>query len=522
MLPSQIIELLLILLIAASLIAVLASRFRIPYTIALVIGGFAINFFHVPIANLMGGEAGATRFLTPEIVFTLFLPVLLFEAGLNLNLAQLRANALTIGVLAVGGVAIAMFITGYAVHLVLGLPLMPALLFGALISATDPISVLAMFKDLGAPKRLASLIEGESLFNDGTAVVLFQILLTSAIAGGPDVPDALRRFIVLTAGGAALGLILGYAASRITSHIDDPRIEITLTTILAYGAYLLSEQLKVSGVMATVGAGLMIGNFGAEIGMSPRTRVALWAYWDYLSFVVNSLVFLLIGIEVHVFDLLRSGRAVLLALAAVLLGRALAVYVLIPATNLKSPRVPASWQHLLVWGGIHGGVSMALALSIDPAITERNTILTMTFGVVAFSIVVQGLTLKPFLRVCKIGIGHEDDYDRARAGATAIGAARRELEILLENNAVTRSVYDRLREELEGRQNQARAELAALESREPASFKAETYAARLRLLAAEKSAIQRSVHEGLISGNTAEKMLAAADKEIDKLNRRAS
>jgi CPA1 family monovalent cation:H+ antiporter len=195
--PAQVIEFLLILLIAASLIAMVANRFRIPYTIALVIGGFAINFFHIPKQTFLGQRPGSSaHFLTPDVVFILVLPALLFEAGINLNLRQLRANVTPILFLAVCGVITAMIITGYTVHWVLGLPLLSAMIFGSLISATDPVSVLALLKNLGVSKRLSILIEGESLFNDGTAIVLFQILLATVASGGIHVVDGIRQFIV--------------------------------------------------------------------------------------------------------------------------------------------------------------------------------------------------------------------------------------------------------------------------------------------------------------------------------------
>ncbi len=520
--PAQIIEFLLTLLMAASVIAILANRFRVPYTVALVIGGFCMDFFHVPIANMMGEGQASTHLLTPEVVFILFLPALLFEAGINLNLRQLRHNLLPISLLAVGGVLIAMFTTGYAVHWASGIPLMSALVFGALISATDPISVLALFKDLGVSKRLSVLVEGESLFNDGTAVVLFQILLAAVASGGINVADGIRQFVIVAAGGAALGLVIGYAASRITAQVDDARIEITLTTIVAYGSYLLAEQLHVSGVIATVAAGLMVGNFGAEIGMSPRTRVALWGFWDYLSFVVNSLVFLLIGVEVHIVDLLQNWKAVLVALAMVLLGRAIAVYSLVPLSNLMSEKIPAGWQHVAVWGGVHGGVSIALALSLSPSLPGRDTILTMTFGVVAFSIVVQGLTIKPLLGLFGVATGHEDEFDRVRVQAIAIGAARSELEQMRQTHLVRRSVYDTLCEELESRMNHAREESIEIEAREPEARNAELLNTRMRLVAAEKSAIQRSANEGVVSKHTADKLLTETDERLDKLEEETS
>jgi len=517
--PAGIIEFLLWLLIAASAIAVVTSRLKIPYTVALVLGGFAIDIFHLPIMSALGGEP-TSRVLTPDIILILFLPALLFESGINIHVRQLRENLGSITLLAVAGVLAATLITAYALHWIVGLPLMSALLFGALISATDPISVLALFKDLGVSKRLAVIIEGESLFNDGTSVVIFQIIVAGLASGDFSVFDGIRRFLLVVLGGAALGLGLGYLNSRITQQVDDPRIEITLTTILAYSSYLIAEHLGVSGVIATVAAGLMVGNFGAEVGMRPRTRVALWSFWEYVSFVVNSLVFLLIGIEVRAVSLVEAWHAILLAIATVLLGRLLSVYLLAPAAGLIGPKIPLRWQHVLVWGGVHGSVSMALALSLSHSIPARDLILTMTFGVVAFSIIVQGLTVKPLLRILHIEMGaHEDDYDRARVQHIAVSAAKRELDALLKDDLISTPGYQQLLADLESREREAQLETAALRAKHPVAAHEEIRMASVRLIAAEKSAIQKSASQGLVSVQTAEEMLAAADDRLDKLTR---
>lgn len=516
---TSIVEFFVLLLIAASLIALVTLRWKIPYTIALVIGGVAIDLFHVPITEILGREPGEAL-LTPEIIFILFLPALLFESGINVNIRRLRENIVPIMLLAVAGVILATMITGYALHWALGLPLMVALLFGSLISATDPISVLALFKDMNVGKRLAVLIEGESLLNDGTAVVLFQILLAGALTNSLNPAEGLGRFIVVAVGGAALGLVLGYAVSKVTERVDDPSIEITLTTILAYGSYLLAEQLHVSGVIATVGAGLMIGNYGAEFGMTARTRVALWSFWEYVAFVVNSLVFLLIGIEVHILNLLDSATSILIALATVLAARVLVVYALSPVSNLFSTRkIPRRWQHVLVWGGLHGGVSMALALSLAPQFPHRNLILEMTFGIVAFSIVVQGLTMKSLLRKLKLVGAGEHEYDLLKVRQAALSDARAELDGLLAANQITAPIHDKLRAELTAEQDGIRAELVKMQHEDPELITEELRLARLQLVAAEKSAIRRAAGEGLISNELADSLIAAADQRLDELKR---
>lgn len=510
----SIVEFLALLLIAASVIALATSRLRIPYTIALVVGGFVIDLFHLPITERLGPESSI---LTPEVIFVIFLPGLLFESGLNIHLRLLRSNVRPILLLAIAGVLISTAITGYAVQWVLGLPILVALLFGALISATDPISVLALFKDMGVHKRLSTIVEGESLFNDGTAVVIFQILLMGVVTGHLDVTSGVREFFVVSLGGAALGLLLGYAASKLTATVDDARIEITLTTVLAYGSYLVAEALHISGIIAVVMAGIMIGNYGAETGMSARTRVALWSFWEYFAFVINSLVFLLIGIEVHVADLVPSLFAIVVSIGAVLLARALTVYLLTPLSNRFTEKISFRWQHVLVWGGLHGGVSMALALSLASTVPFRREILAMTFGVVTFSIVVQGLTMKPLLRWLGLQQVGEEKYDRLKVRRAAISAALGELERMLRAEQVSPSVHQELRTELEGESQKLAAELAGMQSREPSLAEAEIRGARRRLLAAEKSTYQRAVTDGLLSAEAGEHLLANADERLDRL-----
>jgi CPA1 family monovalent cation:H+ antiporter len=512
--PAATIEFLLWLLIAASLIALLTKKLRVPYTVALVAGGFTIDLFRLPITRALGEGSGG--FLTPDIILILFLPALLFESGININLRQLRENLSVVLLLAIFGVLVATVITGYALHWVVGLALLPALLFGALISATDPISVVALFKDLGVSKRLSVIIESESLFNDGTSVVIFQIILAALVSGNINVFHGVRSFFMVTVGGAALGLGLGYLFGKVTERVDDPQIEITLTTILAYGSYLIAEQLHVSGVIATVSAGLMTGSYGLEVGMSARTRIALRSFWEYVSFVINSLVFLLIGIEVHVSTLAASWRAILLAIGTVLLGRCVSVYVLGPVSRLTGAAIPLRWQHVLAWGGIHGSVSMALALSLRPDVPHRTEILTMTFGVVAFSIIVQGLTVKPLLRLLGIDALREDEYDVAKVRSAALSAAHQELACLLRDHLVSRPVYERLGRDLENRVKQTQDAIAAMQVRNQNIVGEEVRMARMRMIAAEKSAIQRAANQGLISMHTAERLLAESDREFDR------
>ena len=397
------VEFLIWLLVAASAIAILAKRLRAPYTIALVAGGLMLSVLRLPhVSPLDPGQR--PQWLTPEVILIFFLPALVFEGSVKLNVRELTRNSAPLVLLAVLGVLLAAVVTGYLVHWTIGLPVQIALLFGAIISATDPISVLAIFKDLRMDKRLSLIIEGESLLNDGTAAALFQIVLAGIIAGRFGVVTGVGQFFLAVMGAGVLGSLIGYIASRLTRSIDDPEVQITLTAVVAYSSYLVAYQLHLSGIIATATAGLVVGNLGTR-DCSAQTKTALVSFWAYVAFIMNSLVFLLIGLEVHVDSLLHAWGPVLLTIAAVLIGRALSVYVLVPASNLFAEEIPFRWQHVIVWGGLRGSLALALALSLDSAFPDRARLLNLTFGVVIFSILVQGITMKPLLRILGLADG---------------------------------------------------------------------------------------------------------------------
>ncbi len=507
------VEFLIWLLLAASVVAVITARLRIPYTVALVLGGLALGSIHLPLIDQLIQQR--PDWLTPDVALVVFLPPLLFEGSLKIQLRHLRENLIPILLFATIGVFIAAFITAFAVHWAIGLPLAAALVFGAIVAPTDPISVLGIFRSVAVTKRLEVIVEGESLFNDGTAAVLFGILVGGTARGGLGVASGIQEFLVVVLGGIAVGVALGFVLSKITERIDDPQIEITLTTIAAYGSYLAAQSLHLSGVIAVVAAGLMIGNYGARVGMSPHTRVSLWSFWEYVSFVINSIVFLLIGLQVRIGDLARAWRPALLAVGAVLLGRVLSVYLLAPVSNAVTEKIPIRWQHVLVAGGLRGSLSLALALGLPTGFPFRTQILAMTFGVVAFTIVVQGMTIRPLLRWLGIAALHEDDYDRARVRRAAVLSAQAQLDDMLKENRISTPAYELLRRELDVRLDRAQKEMEEASHQNEDRVRNEIRHARTRLKAAEKSSIEQALHDGLILQKTASAMIEEVDRSPD-------
>jgi Na+:H+ antiporter len=515
---SSTVEFLMWLLIAASVIALLAIRSRVPYMVALVMGGLALGSLRLPIVQTIY-QVHRPDWLTPEVILIFFLPLLLFEGSLKINLRQLLENITPILILANVGVLVATLVAGYLVHWLLGLPLLMALLFGAIISATDPIAVLSITKEMAVSKRLSLVLEGESLFNDGTAVVLFQILLAGVLTGSFSVATGVAHFLESVLGGAAIGIVLGYLVSTFTSRIDEPQIEITLTTIAAYSSYLIAHHFHVSGVIATVVAGLVVGNLGTR-GMSSRTRVALWSFWEYVSFVINSILFLLIGMEVRIDSLLHEWRGVAFAIGAVLLGRALAVYSLTGVANLFagfSRKIPLRWQHVLVWGGLHGALSLALALSLSPKVEYQERILTFTFGVVACSMIVQGLSIKTLIRKLGITGASEHEADRVRAQQIAVSSARSELDEMLRAHLLSTPLYEKLRREFDAALLALSEQISEIYTRDSGRAESELQTAKIRLMTAEKSSIEEAVRDGLISPQTGAKMVDATDAQLGDL-----
>jgi monovalent cation:H+ antiporter, CPA1 family len=377
-----------LLLLIAIVVAILTQRLNLPYSVGLVAAGIALAFLRF----------SNTIALTKDLLFTVLLPPLIFQAAFYLDWRRLRRDLGVIVVLATLGVILSAGITTLGMHYLANWQWLSALVFGVLIAATDPVSVIATFQESGARGRLVLLVEAESLFNDGTAAVFFVMILDLVGGKSPSPVNSALQLLLTAGGGLFTGAAIAALALLLAGNTQDHLIEIALTTVAAYGSFLLAERFHMSGVLATLSAGLTLGNLGKDGRISDRGREAVQDFWGYAAFVANSLIFLLIGMHVEMQDFGAVRVPALIAILLVTLGRAAAVYPCCALFLRSRQRVPAKQQHMLFWGGLRGALALALALALPAAVPERETIIAISFAVVAFSIFVQGLTMKPILR----------------------------------------------------------------------------------------------------------------------------
>ena len=393
------------LLLLACVVAVTSKLItRLPYTIFLTLVGLGIGFFpFVPDIK----ETGFGH----ELIFFVFLPPLLFQGAFHMELNRLLKHIWPIVCFAIPGVLVSTVLTGAFFGLVGGIGFgLVSLLFGALISPTDPVSVLALFRETDAPEDLRILVEGESLFNDATGVVVFSILLHTLIDGGGfSIGKSVFMFIKVSGGGLLLGSALGWTAFFILRRLDDHLLENAICLVLAYGAFWLAEMMHFSGVIAVVMSGLFIGNHGRRLAMSHKTTETVETFFESIDFLLNSFLFILIGLELREYPegLAFPWQFVAAAILAMVIGRAAVTYTFYWTLNRIGTKRPKSWKHVLFWGGLRGSSPIALLLHL-PMDTGtdldnwRPILLVAGFGCVFFSLVAQGTTMAPLMR--RLGI----------------------------------------------------------------------------------------------------------------------
>lgn len=499
-----------LLFVLATAVAIAARRARLPYTVALVSAGLVLGSLHwFPAPHLTQG-----------LLFSVFLPGLIFEAAFHMDGRELRENWMTILGLAVPGVIASTVLVALVLTLVVGVvrfapgfDFKHALVFGSLISATDPVAVVALFRSLGAPRRLTTLLDAESLLNDGTAIVFFTLSL-SLVSGSAITTSQLGlQFFSIVGTGVAVGAVLGIGASLLMRQIDDPMIEITITTIVAYGSFVSAEALQSSGVIATVVSGILCGNIGARLGMSPSTRVASETFWEYVAFALNSIVFLLIGFEVHLSQLLRYWLPILVAYLVVTLGRALVIGIGRGLIGMTRERFPWRWSVVLTWGGLRGALPMVLALGLPESFADRQLVVSMTFGVAVLSILVHGVTMSPMLRALGIvsepaeRIAYEIQNGRIQAAAAGLG----ELDRMAQLHLASPRMLDALREEYRRTMASAEQEITKLDMDTRELSRQDLRRIRRRLLATERDQVMQAFAQGALGRTSQERLLADID-----------
>ncbi|TRU67809.1 MAG: sodium:proton antiporter [Microcystis viridis Mv_BB_P_19951000_S69] len=432
--PELVLVLILLLLIATA-VALVTQRLRISYVAGLVLAG-------LPITDLLSRRIG----LNPFLVLNLFLPILIFEAAINTDISRLRSTFKPIALLAGPGSVFSAAIIAVLVKFGLGLDWIPALLVGVILANTDTVSIIAVFKEIRVPSRLSTIVEGETLFNDAAALVTFNLLLVIYATGTISTTQVIEEVLIVALGGGLVGAVLGYLCLPIYVRLRDPLSSLLLTVALALGAFQLGQFLGVSGAVAVVIAGLVFGNLGLPRSASASDRITLISFWEYAGFIVNTFIFLLIGIEINPLTLWQTLPSIVLVILAYQLGRILSVYSLLSVLRWIDRPIPLRWQHILILGNIKGSLSMALAVAIPLALTGRELIIELVFGAVLFSLVIQGLAL-PWL-IKKLDISQVSAVTREigqlQLQLIASKAAQDELANLLKSGVLPKAVYEEL------------------------------------------------------------------------------
>lgn len=541
-------------------ISLLVRKLKFPYTVTLVLAGLLLAF----ITNILPTNfSSPSQFISSELILAIFVTPLVFEGALHIQWKTFRENLVIILLMAIVGVSAGAFIVGGLVIIIFdgletaaaslklttlaslpGIPLTAAVAFGALISATDPVAVIAFFRTLGVNKRLSVLVEGESLLNDGTSIAIFKITLAlggaAAITQGEVTAvdfsflSAFWEFSKVSIGGVIIGLVIGKLAEVIFVRTDQRLVETTLTMPAAFGSYLLAEQLHVSGILSVVAAGIYLGNT-IPSHTSPTTKIALYNFWEVLSFIITSMIFLLIGwvIDIRQFLTPRNLLLVAAAVIAILVSRLLVVYFLSFLSNYgipvisklrgrptKAQKIPISYQHIMFWGGLRGAISLALAISLSPdafgpGIGEQLRL--MTFGVVLFTLVVQGTTIEKLIR--KLGLARksdrQQDKERHLGRYFILRMAQEELNRLHRLGIYSGSVWEAIREAQQTELEQHDRAVRDMLHRHPGVGQELALQARQIALQAQRTALGDAVRQGIISEDIQEEMAEELDAHLE-------
>jgi CPA1 family monovalent cation:H+ antiporter len=522
---TLLVNLLTVFIIAAGVGIFVAKFGRFPYTIALLLAGLTASVLGMTMEHIQ---------LSHDLILLVLLPPLLFEGAATTDLEHLRRNLAPILAMAIVGLFLSVTVLGIAGTYAFGFPLVISLLFASMILPTDPVSVLALFEELGAPERLATLVEGESLVNDGVGVVLFSSLLVyatgqesaSQLFTQSGLGELVLQITFFSLGGLFVGVAAGAVVYNVMINLDEHTTEIVLTIILAYGSFVLAEHyLHVSGVIATVVAGLFIGNRGADYAMSPQTKISIFNTWDTGAFLVNTFIFLMIGVKTPVSDLVANAGLIGIAIVLVLVARAVAVYPITFLVNrFQDPPVPGSYQHVMLWGGLHASIPIALVLGLPPETPHRATLRALVFGVAAFSLVVQGLTMSTLLNRLEIVTRSEAEelFELLVGRARAVEAALEAAEDLYAAGDISESVYDDFTAEYEREKADLNETISRLLAENADIRHKRLLAGERRVLLREKSAIMDAARSGVVSDEIGEQLLEETNLKLDRVRDGAS
>lgn len=480
-------------------VAIAAKRVGAPYNVALVVIGLLLVFADVlPYAPT-----------DPELVLVAFLPLLVFEAALFADADSLKGARRPILALAVPGVAISLIATAGVATGILGLPFPAALLLGALLAITDTVSVLLAFRSTRVPHRLAAIMEGESLFNDGTALVLVSLMTTVVATGTFSVGPTVRALLLAIVGGLAIGAAFGAIGAAVLRRTPDHLTGILASTVLVFATSLIAERLHASPVIAVVVAGLIVGR-AARGALEPSRVLALQGFWEVTGFGVNVVLFLLVGMQIDARMLITEAQSILLAVVALHAGRAVAVYGSFAMLRAFAREVvPPRWQHVMVFGNIKGALSMAAVLALPAGLPFRHRLVTIVFGATFVTLLLQALPFRRVLYALGVASGGRDPFDVARARLIAARRGQVELDGLLETGLLSRREHAERRAALQRVVIEAESAL-----RTPEADAADDVLIDGAVLTAQKAALLDAARRGLVASDTADREIAELDRRL--------
>ncbi len=515
------------LLVAVAGLSALARHLSVPYPIVLVVGGALFGF----VPGLPEVE------LDPEVVLLVFLPPLLHASSIFANFGDLRANLRALTLITVGLVLATICAVAWAAHaLIPGLPWEAAFVLGAIVAPTDPLAAATIMRRLGAPRRLVSFIEGEGLFNDATALVAYSVAVAAVVIGSFSLADAGLEFVLGAAGGVAIGIAVGWIVAEIRKRTTDAQVSLTISLLTGYAAFVPAHAIGASGILATVTAGIYMGIRGPRI-LPARIRLQGYFVWDIVDFIVNAILFVLIGLQLRaVVDGLSGYSAstvggYALAVTGVVVGTRLVWFFTVPylvraidrRPAQRARRVGARWRLVMAWSGMRGAVSLALALALPfttdagGGFPQRDLIVFLTFAVIFFTLVVQGLSLPALIRRLGVSVGDADADEEVRARLVATKAAIEQIDALAGEEWTRDETVERMRALYEYRKRRLAARAGKIED-EGYEDRSLAYQQMVQLvLQAQRESLLRMRSERELSNEVMHRILRELDLEESRL-----